>query len=139
VKAGVIIYIAFLSNDVWSDEKTGEELLKRSVDTIWQLPTQWSAAQNKKISLKEAGADVLIVPQASLAAKLKQKTLQYHGLIEKTKGGELYKMFVDLWTQTVENNNQSLGLSGSVKFGTYGNRQGLKVISNGPNTLHFEF
>jgi len=86
VKAGIIIYVAFLGNDVWSDEKTGDELLKRTVDTIWQLPTQWSSAQNKKISLKEAGADVLIVPQASLAAKLKQKTLQYHGLIEKTKG-----------------------------------------------------
>jgi len=93
----------------------------------------------KKISLQEAGADVLIIPQASLAAKLKQKSLQYHALVEKSKGAILYQQFVQLWTETILNNKTSEGKVGTLRAGTYGNRQGLRFISNGPNTTQFEF
>jgi len=38
--------------------------------------------------------DVLVIPQATLGGKLKGKSVQYHGLVDKTLGEELFTMFV---------------------------------------------
>jgi hypothetical protein len=87
---------------------------------------------------------------------------RYHSLIEKEVGATLYEQFIKTLREKIEQ-NKDLGNSiprnekqnkedslnsphqqqakrhGMVQHGTYGNRQGLKFISNGPYTHQFEF
>lgn len=77
-----MVYVAFLK-DVNPEvfPKIGVLLLQFlfdsfAVESVSSLPTQWDPDAKKKISLIESGGDVLIVPQASLAGKIKQKVLQ---------------------------------------------------------------
>lgn len=61
-------------------------------------------------------------------------------MVEKEKGAQMYTAFVDAWKKVIESNSLGKnGKVGSVKNGVYGNRQGLKLQSNGPFTSQFEF
>uniref|UniRef100_A0A6B2LMN5 D-aminoacyl-tRNA deacylase n=1 Tax=Arcella intermedia TaxID=1963864 RepID=A0A6B2LMN5_9EUKA len=135
VEAGLVVYICFLSNPIWTNEATTKETIKKMVSPIFQLSTQWREEEKKKRPIEEVGGDILIIPQASLGGKIKQKNLQFHGLIDKPRGLELYQQFIDeciLLTKT-------LNIKSEVRHGTYGNRQGLHFVSNGPNTIALDF
>eukprot|EP01113_Clastostelium_recurvatum_P040224 TRINITY_DN6233_c0_g1_i5.p1 TRINITY_DN6233_c0_g1~~TRINITY_DN6233_c0_g1_i5.p1 ORF type:complete len:137 (-),score=35.21 TRINITY_DN6233_c0_g1_i5:57-467(-) len=120
-------------------------------------------------SVLDARGNILIVPQATLAATIKGKYLQYRTLVEKEKGLELYNHFIHLVRQTVSarverdakqaSSSSSSSSSSSpspspsspspssgsddivpvVQHGVYGNRQGMRIVSNGPHSHMFEY
>ncbi|XP_052638534.1 D-aminoacyl-tRNA deacylase 2 isoform X2 [Harpia harpyja] len=83
--------------------------------------------------------DVLIIPQATLGGKLKGRKMQYHANTEKEKGLELYSQFVTLCEKELAANAKCMEAGVLVKHGTYGNRQVLKLDTNGPYTHLIEF
>ncbi|XP_075281991.1 D-aminoacyl-tRNA deacylase 2 isoform X2 [Opisthocomus hoazin] len=83
--------------------------------------------------------DVLIIPQATLGGKPKGRKMQYHANIEKEKGLELYSQFVCLCEKELAANAKCVEAGVLVKHGTYGNRQVLKLDTNGPYTHLIEF
>eukprot|EP01130_Rhizamoeba_saxonica_P015803 TRINITY_DN7149_c0_g1_i1.p1 TRINITY_DN7149_c0_g1~~TRINITY_DN7149_c0_g1_i1.p1 ORF type:complete len:153 (-),score=15.05 TRINITY_DN7149_c0_g1_i1:596-1054(-) len=123
---GIIVYVAFL-------KQANKELFESIIVQISNMRICWDPVQQSKVSVSEAGLDVLIVPQASLGGKLKSSRPQYHSLIDKVTGAELYEDFVDQWRNYIQANG------GNVYNGTYSNRQGLRITSQGPNTHAFEF
>lgn len=76
--------------------------------------------------------DILVIPQATLGGKLKGKALQYHGLVSKPVGEELFSEFVGKLKESLES-------GGHVSSGVYGTRQILSMETNGPFTHIFEF
>ncbi|KAM4777610.1 D-aminoacyl-tRNA deacylase 2 isoform 6-T6 [Cyanocitta cristata] len=83
--------------------------------------------------------DVLIIPQATLGGKPKGRRMQYHANIEKEKGLELYSQFVTLCEKELAANAKCVEAGVLVKHGTYGNRQVLKLDTNGPYTHVIDF
>lgn len=91
------------------------------------------------VSVLDLPGDVLIIPQATLGGKLKGKKMQYHANIEKEKGLELYSRFVTLCEKELSASTRCAEAGVHVKHGTYGNRQVLKLDTNGPYTHLIEF
>lgn len=91
------------------------------------------------VSVLDLPGDVLIIPQATLGGKLKGKKMQYHANIEKEKGLELYSQFVTLCEKELSASTKCAEAGVLVKHGTYGNRQVLKLDTNGPYTHLIEF
>ncbi|KAM8916574.1 D-aminoacyl-tRNA deacylase 2-like isoform 5-T5 [Spinachia spinachia] len=85
----------------------------------------------KMVSVSELPGHLLIVPQATLGGKAKGRALQYHDNIGKEDGLRLYGAFVSLCEERLA--------AASVKHGTYGNRQVLKLDTNGPYTHLMDF
>lgn len=111
--------------------------------------------------------DIMIVPQASLGGKINKKghTVQFHHLVSKDIGEALYNRFchhfrvargvnedeVDangvslkaaeegLCTTTSNRSEKWVKYNGRVISGTFGNRQGLYMESDGPFTHTFDF
>ena len=65
--------------------------------------------------------------------------MQYHSNSGKEEGSELYSQFVSLCEKAVANNTKSVEAGVAVAHGTYGNRQVLKLDTNGPYTHLIEF
>ena len=84
----------------------------------------------RRVSVLESGQDILIIPQATLGGKLKGKSPQYHGLISKSIGEQIFTEYVDHIKKAVE----SSGKGGIVESGVYGARQILSMETNGPFT-----
>jgi D-tyrosyl-tRNA(Tyr) deacylase len=80
--------------------------------------------------------DLLIIPQATLGGKLKGKSIQYHGLVTKSHGEDLFAAFVEKVKGAIQGN---VGAKGKVESGVYGARQILKMETNGPFTHVFDF
>uniref|UniRef100_A0A8C3B5K8 D-aminoacyl-tRNA deacylase n=1 Tax=Cairina moschata TaxID=8855 RepID=A0A8C3B5K8_CAIMO len=91
------------------------------------------------VSLLDLPGNVLIIPQATLGGKLKGRKMQYHVNIEKEKGLELYSQFVTLCEKELAANAKCTEAGVLLKYGTYGNRQVLKLDTNGPYTHLVEF
>lgn len=89
----------------------------------------------KMVSLLELPGNLLIVPQATLGGKAKGRAMQYHNNISKEDGLRLYSTFVSL----CEKELVAAAPGVTVKHGTYGNRQVLKLDTNGPYTHLMEF
>jgi len=87
-------------------------------------------------SVLDLPGDILIVPQACLGGKHKGKAFQYHANINKVRGEELYKKFVELcktkagpkWAQKCK-----------LVHGTYGIKQVFSTTTNGPFLHIIEF
>ena len=101
---------------------------------------------SKKIPISQSGLDILIIPQASLAGKAKNGMVQFHALVEKEEGKHLYEVFVQSLEAVYkakyassESHKENPEHEISVKSGVYGNRQGLRFVSDGPNSNFFEF
>ena len=84
---------------------------------------------------------MLIVPQATLGGKAKGRGMQYHNNVGKEDGLQLYSTFVSLCEKELTAAVASVGneIEVTVKHGTYGNRQVLKLDTNGPYTHLMEF
>ncbi|KAH9577194.1 D-aminoacyl-tRNA deacylase DTD [Trypanosoma melophagium] len=153
VGRGMIVYIAFLN-------EIDDDALQRAVKTIMtakvlQHPSRGENSSQIMTSLEKwLDADILVVPQAALGGKLNGSNVQFHSLVNKTKGSELYSRFCQLLREarginptTVDANGSppegitNLDVSrsgGRVINGTYGNRQGLKFESDGPLSHFFD-
>lgn len=89
----------------------------------------------KMVSVLDLPGSLLIVPQATLGGKAKGRAMQYHNNIGKEDGLRLYCDFVLL----CEKELMATASGMTVKHGTYGNRQVLKLDTNGPYTHLMEF
>ena len=70
--------------------------------------TQVSPSRRKRMSVLERRGDVLVVPQATLGAKLKGRgnnSLQYHGNVDKADGERLFAAFCAALKSLVEEND----------------------------------
>ncbi|NWJ10469.1 DTD2 deacylase, partial [Crypturellus undulatus] len=131
IQRGLVVYICFFKG-------ADEDLVPKIVNTL--LNVQLSENESGKyVSVLDLPGSVLIVPQATLGGKLKGKRMQYHTNIEKEKGFELYSQFVALFEKEMAANAKCMEAGVLVKHGTYGNRQVLKLDTNGPFTHLIEF
>ncbi|XP_005417680.1 D-aminoacyl-tRNA deacylase 2 [Geospiza fortis] len=131
IQRGLVIYICFFKG-------ADEDLVPKIVDTL--LNVKLSENENSEfVSVLDLPGDVLIIPQATLGGKPKGRRMQYHANIEKEKGLELYSQFVALCEKELATNAKCLEAGVLVKHGTYGNRQVLKLDTNGPYTHLIEF
>lgn len=120
---GIIIYIVIL-------KETKEEDIEKMITVLSNLKIL-NNEKEELVSMKEVACDVLIIPQASMGGKIKQKNVQYYSLIDKKEGERLYYKFC-------EGMKQNLSEKSQLQHGTYGNRQELKFESLGPFTHSFE-
>ncbi|NXE45134.1 DTD2 deacylase, partial [Casuarius casuarius] len=131
IQRGLVIYICFFKG-------ADEDLVPKIVNML--LNVQLSESESGKyVSVLDLPGNVLIIPQATLGGKLKGKRMQYHTNIEKEKGLELYSQFVTLCEKEMAANAKCVEAGVFVKHGTYGNRQVLKLDTNGPFTHLIEF
>lgn len=93
----------------------------------------------KYTSVLELPGSVLIVPQATLGGKPKGRGMQYHGNIGKEDGQKLYASFVFHCEKELSLAVKCNEAGTEVRHGTYGNRQVLKLDTNGPYTHLMEF
>uniref|UniRef100_A0A2K6FDM4 D-aminoacyl-tRNA deacylase n=1 Tax=Propithecus coquereli TaxID=379532 RepID=A0A2K6FDM4_PROCO len=104
------------------------------------LNVKLSETENgKHISILDLPGDILIIPQATLGGRVKGKNMQYHSNSGKEEGLELYSQFVTLCEKELAANSKCAEAGVVVEHGTYGNRQVLKLDTNGPYTHLIEF
>ncbi|NXP46056.1 DTD2 deacylase, partial [Heliornis fulica] len=131
IQRGLVIYICFFKG-------ADEDLVPKIVNTLLNVKLSESES-GEYVSVLDLPGNVLIIPQATLGGKLKGRKMQYHANIEKEKGLELYSQFVTLCEKELAANAKCMDGSVLVKHGTYGNRQVLKLDTNGPYTHLIEF
>jgi D-tyrosyl-tRNA(Tyr) deacylase len=130
---GLLVFVSFLKQTV--SPPPSEPALAivskaaKAVLTARLLSTEVMGG-GEPCSVTDIGASVMIVPQFSLAGKLKGAQAQYHGGIPKDECALLYEAFCAEIKQ---------GSSGNVVAGVFGNRQGLSFESEGPFTHMLEF
>ena len=81
-----------------------------STQSILELASEKQQAIIKKEDGDIYNLSIVLIPQADLICKVKRngKSIQYHDQISKTKGEELYKLFVDqVRTQLIEHQTNS--------------------------------
>ncbi|XP_056282476.1 D-aminoacyl-tRNA deacylase 2 [Pseudoliparis swirei] len=132
IHRGMVIYICFFKG-------ASEDMLPKMVSALLNLRLCESDS-GKMVSVSELPGSLLIVPQATLGGKAKGRAVQYHDNIGKEAGQRLYGTFVSLCEEQL-----ALAVAAAatgqvtVKHGTYGNRQVLKLNTNGPYTHLMDF
>ncbi|XP_052009889.1 D-aminoacyl-tRNA deacylase 2 [Xyrauchen texanus] len=130
INRGMVIYICFFKGAT-------EDIIPKMVNTLLNIKL-CETASRKYTSVLELPGSVLIVPQATLGGKPKGKGMQYHGNISRDEGLILYDSFVSQCENELSACKNSETAT-DVKHGTYGNRQVLKLDTNGPYTHLMEF
>ncbi|XP_070699071.1 D-aminoacyl-tRNA deacylase 2-like [Pempheris klunzingeri] len=125
IERGMVIYVCFFKGAT-------DDILPKMVSTLLNLRLCESDS-GKLVSVLELPGSLLVVPQATLGGKSKGRAMQYHNNINKEDGLRLYGEFVSLCEKELS------GANVTVKHGTYGNRQVLKLDTNGPYTHLMEF
>lgn len=120
---GIVVYVCFLQG-------ASESIIPKMVQTVLNVKLSESADGGDLVSVKDVQGSILIVPQASLGGKVKGRKIQYHRNCEKTLASQLFTDFVLL----CKSNSQL-----HVRHGIYGDRQILKMDTNGPFTHLLEF
>ncbi|XP_020343344.1 D-aminoacyl-tRNA deacylase 2 [Oncorhynchus kisutch] len=131
IDRGMVVYICFFKGAT-------EEMIQKIVNTLLNLKL-CEADSGKYVSVLDLPGNILIVPQATLGGKAKGKGMQYHHNIGKEEGLQLYSNFVSLCEKELALSSNSSETGMIVKHGTYGNRQVLKLDTNGPYTHLMEF
>lgn len=127
IDRGMVIYICFFKGAT-------DDILSKIVSTLLNLRLSESDS-GKMVSVLDLPGNLLIVPQATLGGKAKGRAMQYHNNISKEDGLQLYSNFVSLCEKELTTDAPGV----TVKHGTYGNRQVLKLDTNGPYTHLMEF
>ncbi len=74
-----------------------------------------------------------------IGGKVKGKMVQYHHNINKDKGLELYKKFIDDCKKITRENKNWSSANCKIEHGTYGIRQVYSTETNGPYLHMIEF
>ncbi|XP_061467587.1 D-aminoacyl-tRNA deacylase 2 [Rhineura floridana] len=131
IQRGLIIYVCFFKG-------ASEEIIPKIVDTLVNVKLSETEG-GKYVSILDLPGSILIIPQATLGGKVKGRSMQYHSNVEKEIGMELYSQFVTQCERELSANTKCAESGAVLKHGTYGNRQVLKVDTNGPFTHVIEF
>jgi len=92
------------------------------------LNIRLSEGDSKLVSILELPGDILIVPQATLGGRVKGRSMQYHGNVDKQTGSQLYEQFVGRCREAVQQTAKQC----TVHCGMYGIQQVLSMVTNGP-------
>ncbi|KFO29275.1 D-aminoacyl-tRNA deacylase 2 [Fukomys damarensis] len=131
IQKGLVIYVCFFKG-------ADKELLPKMVNTL--LNVKLSETENgKRVSILDLPGNVLIIPQATLGGRIKGRNMQYHSNSGKEEGLELFSQFVSLCEKELAANSKCAEAGVVVEHGTYGNRQVLKMDTDGPYTHLIEF
>lgn len=163
---GVLIYVAFLKDG--EVDNVSEAQIEKAVHTLLHTKIFTHLCPERMVTGPQAlcdhpHVDLVIVPQASLGGKAKGTGVQFHQLLDKDKSQKAYETFCHLMRigrgvdeETVDRNGVKLPAvaaarpdivaqdsnwikyEGRVLSGTFGNRQGLKMESDGPFTHYLE-
>ncbi|XP_026864706.1 D-aminoacyl-tRNA deacylase 2-like [Electrophorus electricus] len=131
ISRGMVIYVCFFKGAT-------EDIIPKMVNGLLNMKI-CETDSGKYTSVLELPGSVLIVPQATLGGKPKGKGMQYHGNIGKEDGQRLYASFVAHCENELSLSCKCSEAGTEVKHGTYGNRQILKLDTNGPYTHLMEF
>ncbi|KAM6463836.1 D-aminoacyl-tRNA deacylase 2 [Liasis olivaceus] len=131
IQRGFIIYVCFFKG-------ASEDIIPQMVNTLLNVKLSENEG-GKYVSVLDLPGSILVIPQATLGGKLKGRSMQYHANIEKEIGLELYSKFVIQCERQLAANAKCAEAGVVLKHGTYGNRQVLKVDTNGPFTHLIEF
>ncbi|XP_053236800.1 D-aminoacyl-tRNA deacylase 2 isoform X2 [Podarcis raffonei] len=131
IQRGLIIYVCFFKG-------ASEEIIPKMVNTLVNVKLS-ETESGEYVSVLDLPGSILVIPQATLGGKLKGRRMQYHSNIEKEIGMELYSQFVTQCEQELTANTKCAEAGVALKYGTYGNRQVLKVDTNGPFSHMIEF
>ncbi|XP_053489240.1 D-aminoacyl-tRNA deacylase 2 isoform X2 [Ictalurus furcatus] len=131
INRGMVIYICFFKGAT-------EDMIPKMVNTLLNVKLS-ETEPGKYTSVVDLPGNVLIVPQATLGGKAKGKCMQYHNNIGKEDGQKLYASFVSHCEKELSSAPKCTEAGTEVKHGTYGNRQVLKLDTNGPYTHLMEF
>ncbi|XP_026520305.1 D-aminoacyl-tRNA deacylase 2 [Notechis scutatus] len=131
IQRGLIIYVCFFKG-------ASEDIIPKMVNTILNVKLS-ECEDGKYVSILDLPGSILVIPQATLGGKLKGRRMQYHTNIEKEIGLELYSQFVIHCEKQLAANVKCAEAGVVLKHGTYGNRQVLRVDTNGPYTHQIEF
>ncbi|KAI6645866.1 D-tyrosyl-tRNA(Tyr) deacylase 2-like [Oopsacas minuta] len=123
IEKGIVAYVSFLKSAT-------VESVTRAANITLNVKLSYDEATSKLQSALDTNGDVLIIPQACLGGKLKGKSFQYHNLMAKDDSHALYQVYIDQCKQIMAANS----VKSSLQHGTYGNRQVLSVVTNGPFT-----
>ncbi|KAL7873418.1 hypothetical protein AOLI_G00124890 [Acnodon oligacanthus] len=128
---GMVIYVCFFKGAT-------EDIVPKMVNTLLSMKLS-ETDSGKYTSVLDLPGNVLIIPQATLGGRAKGKRMQYHGNIDKDDGQKLYASFVSHCEKELSLATKCSEAGTEVKHGTYGNRQVLKLDTNGPYTHIMEF
>ncbi|CAL8273809.1 unnamed protein product [Merluccius merluccius] len=139
INRGMVIYVCFFKGAT-------EDMLPKMVSTLLNQRL-CERASGGVVSVLDLPGSVLVVPQATLGGRAKGRAMQYHGNISKDDGLRLYQRFVSLCRAQLQaaaageprSGAEGAGAEVEVQSGTYGNRQVLKLDTNGPYTHLMEF
>eukprot|EP00796_Vickermania_ingenoplastis_P007992 gene7992-5552_t len=163
VGRGVLIYVAFMKKD--ATVEISDALIEKVVQTILTTKIFTHFCPERMVKGPQAledhpEMDLLVVPQASLCGKLKGTTVQFHQLVDKHHSEDAFhelchrlRLARGVDEEKVDGNGNKLPAvlqaepdtisgcdwlkyAGRVVNGTFGNRQGLRLESDGPFT-HF--
>ncbi|MBN3313154.1 DTD2 deacylase, partial [Atractosteus spatula] len=131
IQRGMVIYICFFKGAT-------EGIIPKMVSALLNVKL-CELDSGKYVSVLDLPGHVLVVPQATLGGRAKGKSMQYHGNIDKEDGKRLYELFVSRCEQQLSSSGACVEAGVTVKHGTYGNRQVLKLDTNGPFTHLMDF
>lgn len=129
---GYIIYVTFM-------KLCDEAIVRNMVEVLFNCNNLENTPESSRVPIRDFesdSVDLLIIPQASLAGRLKGSTMQFHSLAAKTDGQHFFET---LKNEAETKGRQIAGKKVSVFAGSWGCRQETEVHSSGPNTLLFEF
>ena len=115
-----------------------KELLPKMVNTL--LNAKLSETENgKHVSILDLLGNILIIPQATLGGRVKGRSMQHRCNSGKEEGLELDSQFVNQCKKELAANSKCAEAEVAAEHSTYGNRQVLKLDTNGPYTHLIEF
>ncbi|XP_071971487.1 D-aminoacyl-tRNA deacylase 2 [Engystomops pustulosus] len=131
IQRGMVMYVCFFKGAT-------KDLIPKMVSSLVNVKLSESDS-GKHVSITELPGDVLIVPQATLGGKSKGRCMQYHSNAGKEQGMELYAHLTAQCQKELETHARWSESGAVLRYGTYGNRQVLKLDTNGPYTHLLEF
>ncbi|XP_007891584.2 D-aminoacyl-tRNA deacylase 2 [Callorhinchus milii] len=131
IQRGMVIYICFYKGAT-------SEVIPKIITSLLNV-NLCETNEGNYVSVLDLPANLLIIPQATLGGKSKGRSMQYHNNIGKEEGKVLYAQFVDQCEKALAVNSNCTEAGVVVRHGTYGNRQVLKMDTNGPYTHLIEF
>ncbi|XP_003739805.1 D-aminoacyl-tRNA deacylase 2 [Galendromus occidentalis] len=131
IDRGVLIYVSFF-------KRATEDFARKAAQFALQLKL-CETESGRHVSILELPADVLLIPQACLGGKKKGNSMQYHQLIDKTRGRELFDVMKSELEKLVSLSKPQHSADGAARprvlSGIYGQRQKLKIdASLGPSS-----
>eukprot|EP01064_Diplonema_japonicum_P017482 TRINITY_DN2560_c0_g1_i1.p2 TRINITY_DN2560_c0_g1~~TRINITY_DN2560_c0_g1_i1.p2 ORF type:complete len:163 (+),score=40.88 TRINITY_DN2560_c0_g1_i1:43-531(+) len=137
IKRGIVVFVSFL-------KEANQEIALKAANDVCKAKIFPHVADDlsrlRAAPLLGEDWDVMIIPQATLAGKIKGKQAQYHAQYNKEEGEKLYQFFCETVRNLVEAQQREEGQrTPVVQCGTYGNRQGLRTESLGPFTHSLDY